>query len=303
MKHTVMEKAVLEQKSREIGVPFSNLVAEFILESFMCLLTESAFKEFLWIKSTLMFGLEQCTQENTLILHTAYLLNENVIQKQEIKPGQKLFLKMQYVMLSEILKVDKFPEIQWRGRPVQKESCVEFEITGTFENITVQLRMIVTELKNTDMMPEQKEISLFTVQEQSISYLEYPQEKLLVEQFFLIIKYMESLPEMYPYDIVYDILTHKVISGRNICKWLKKKCIENEIFLGNDHFDAMLSEETESFMKKRWEKYLERDNRKKPNWQDVINKIGEFFPDIWQAICQDELFFGDWMPELERFLG
>ena len=28
-----------------------------------------------------------------------------------------------------------------------------------------------------------------------------------------------------------------------------------------------------------------------------------FLGDMWEAVCRDEVFFGDWMPELARFLG
>jgi hypothetical protein len=28
-----------------------------------------------------------------------------------------------------------------------------------------------------------------------------------------------------------------------------------------------------------------------------------FLRPVWNAMCRDEVFFGDWMPELERFLG
>ena len=28
-----------------------------------------------------------------------------------------------------------------------------------------------------------------------------------------------------------------------------------------------------------------------------------FLGDMWEAVCRDEVFFGDWMPDLARFLG
>ena len=42
------------------------------------------------------------------------------------------------------------------------------------------------------------------------------------------------------------------------------------------------------------------DGRK--DWVEVMTLLEAFFPPVWRAIIRDEIFIGDWMPELCRFL-
>ena len=50
MKHTIIEKAALKAKSEETGIPFSNLLAGYVLEELMYLIEDSPFSLFLWLK-------------------------------------------------------------------------------------------------------------------------------------------------------------------------------------------------------------------------------------------------------------
>ena len=52
MKHTIIEKAALKAKSEETGIPFSNLLAGYVLEELMYLIEDSPFSLFLWLKNS-----------------------------------------------------------------------------------------------------------------------------------------------------------------------------------------------------------------------------------------------------------
>ena len=55
-------------------------------------------------------------------------------------------------------------------------------------------------------------------------------------------------------------------------------------------------------MKKKWKVFLRSIKEKEPQWEMVIERFLCFFEPIWQAVIEDFVFFGDWMPELNRFL-
>ena len=59
MKHTIIEKAALKAKSEETGIPFSNLLAGYVLEELMYLIEDSPFSLFLWLKNSGALGVEQ----------------------------------------------------------------------------------------------------------------------------------------------------------------------------------------------------------------------------------------------------
>ena len=57
-----------------------------------------------------------------------------------------------------------------------------------------------------------------------------------------------------------------------------------------------------TYMKKKWKVFLRSIKEKEPQWEAVIERFLCFFEPIWQAVIEDLVFFGDWMPELNRFL-
>ena len=116
MKHTIIEKAALKAKSEETGIPFSNLLAGYVLEELMYLIEDSPFSLFLWLKNSSALGVEQYRKKNLLTLDFAYVTDPRAMKREGIVPGQELSLKMGYVMLAYILKVEKVPDISWKGR-------------------------------------------------------------------------------------------------------------------------------------------------------------------------------------------
>lgn len=302
MKHTIIEKAALKAKSEELGIPFSNLLAGYVLEELMYLIEDSPFSLFLWLKNSSVLGIEQYRKKNILMLEFAYLTDKLAMKKDGIVPGQKLSLKMGYVMLAYILKEEKVPEIKWKGRASMKGNMVELEVAGEFAEMTVPIHIRVTEMEEEGMVPLRKQFPLFMETGKKIPYLEYPLEIILTEQLFSVIKNMELLPEMSAYDRIYEILSHEAVDGRHIREMLWDICKKEQLIPEESRVEEILSYRNYTYMRKRWEKYLRHRKRKEPSWEEVMEQLSEFLPRIWNSICKDEVFFGDWMPGLGRFL-
>ena len=66
MKHTIIEKAALKAKSEETGIPFSNLLAGYVLEELMYLIEDSPFSLFLWLKNSGALGVEQYRKKKSV---------------------------------------------------------------------------------------------------------------------------------------------------------------------------------------------------------------------------------------------
>ena len=141
MKHTIIEKAALKAKSEETGIPFSNLLAGYVLEELMYLIEDSPFSLFLWLKNSGALGVEQYRKKNLLTLDFAYVTDPRAMKREGIVPGQELSLKMGYVMLAYILKVEKVPDISWKGRASAGDHRVDLEIAGEFEEMTVPIHI------------------------------------------------------------------------------------------------------------------------------------------------------------------
>ena len=54
--------------------------------------------------------------------------------------------------------------------------------------------------------------------------------------------------------------------------------------------------------KKKWKAFLRSAGSREPVWEQAVDRFLKFFGPIWRAVADDAVFFGDWMPELNRFL-
>lgn len=302
MKHTIIEKSALKAKSEELGIPFSNLLAGYVLEELMYLIEDSPFSLFLWLKNSNVLGIEQYQKKNILTLEFGYVTDKLAMKKDGIVPGQELSLKMGYVMLAYILKVEKVPEISWKGRASIKGEAVELEVTGEFAEMTVPIHIRITKLTEEGLVPVKRDFPLFMQNNRKIPYLEYPVESILSEQLFAIIKNMELLPEMRAYDTVYQILKTDSVDARHIREMVCNYCKREQLIPEAGRIKEILSYRNYTYMRKRWEKYLRHRKKKEPTWDDVMSVLSEFLPRIWKSLCNDEVIFGDWMPDLGRFL-
>ena len=113
---------------------------------------------------------------------------------------------------------------------------------------------------------------------------------------------MELIPEMSAYDTAYQILCTEAVDGRHIRDMLGEFCEKELLIPEMARAEEIISYQNYSYMRKRWEKYLRHRSRKEPSWQEVMTVLEGFLPRIWKSLCEDEVFFGDWMPELGRFL-
>lgn len=302
MKHTVVTKADLKAKSEELQILFSNLLAGFVLEELMYLISDSVFANHLWLKNGNIFGVRQYREKNVLTLDFTYITDEKVMKRDAFLPGQCLSLKMGYIMLAHFLDKEKVPEIKWRGCAEEKNSVVEMEITGEYEEMTVPIHVKITQMSADSLRPHKKKLPLFMEANREIEYLQYPVEIILAEQIFIILKTMELIPKMSAYDYVYEILSNEPVDGRHIREMLFQMCKNEHLVPEEERLTEILGYINYTYMRKRWEKYLRRRKRKEPSWDEVMEKMEKFLPPIWTAVCRDEVFFGDWMPGLSRFL-
>ena len=271
-------------------------------EELMYLIEDSPFSLFLWLKNSGALGVEQYRKKNLLTLDFAYVTDPRAMKREGIVPGQELSLKMGYVMLAYILKVEKVPDISWKGRASAGDHRVDLEIAGEFEEMTVPIHIRVTELTEEGLVPVKRTFMPFMEGGKQIPYLEYPVESILAENLFYLIRDMELLPDMSVYDKVYGILKTEPVDGRHIQELLGEHCKKQQLLPEESRMKEILSYRDYSYMRKRWEKYLRHRKRKEPAWTEVMQVLEQFLPQMWSTLCRDEIFFGDWMPDLQRFL-
>lgn len=117
---------------------------------------------------------------------------------------------------------------------------------------------------------------------------------------------MELIPDMEIYREVFFILRNETLNGRHVCELLEDMCKTEEMIPDMERAEQIFSYRDYPYMKKRWEKFCRHSaiaGTETLKWEEEMECFHHFLGDMWEAVCRDEVFFGDWMPELARFLG
>ncbi len=98
-------------------------------------------------------------------------------------------------MLAYILKVEKVPDISWKGRASAGDHRVE-EIAGEFEEMTVPIHIRVTELTEEGLVPVKRTFYAVLWKAESRFRIWNIQWRVFSRRIFYLIRDMELLPDM-----------------------------------------------------------------------------------------------------------
>ena len=93
-------------------------------------------------------------------------------------------------------------------------------------------------------------------------------EQIAAEQLLLILKPLELIQDMTPYLKLYEIVTKCPLEGRKVQEHLYILCCKEYVKMQESLWNAVLC---------------------------------AFLEPIWKNITEDKIFFGDWMPQLQRY--
>lgn len=166
----------------------------------------------------------------------------------------------------------------------------------TFENMRVPMEIFILH-ESGFPAPRQAE-GEFTLTGVGFSYLQFPRETQMAEDFFTIIKNLELIKDMSPYHRLYTGINSFSVEGKLLWLSLKELC---EVVDPKD-FERVKAYGENNYMSLSWDKYLKGQNLDKISWKETISLICDFMGPICTSLLEDTPFLGDWMPELRRFL-
>ena len=105
-----------------------------------------------------------------------------------------------------------------------------------------------------------------------------------------------------PFAEAYGILLQNACDGTAFQVRLKSVCLENNIPFTSSRLEKFrLLRENKVFAKK-WERRRKQALEADVSWAALIDTLYAFIAPVWEACMNDTVFFGDWMPELGRYL-
>ena len=228
--------ADLQEKSEEWKIPFSNLLAGFVLEEFMLRFSASEFKNRFLLRNGTVLGLEQYRKKNILKLDFFCEPDERIPEK----------------LLQLYLQKKEQSPVRWKGTISSQQAGTCLELQGQFEEMKVPVTVGIHFMHLGKIWGlVERQIPFLMDETVQIEWKEFPAELVLAKQIFVILRDMELIPDMEIYREVFFILRNETLNGRHVCELLEDMCKTEEMIPDMERAEQIFSYRDYPYMKKQ----------------------------------------------------
>lgn len=129
----------------------------------------------------------------------------------------------------------------------------------------------------------------------------YPEAE-LAEAFIECWEKMELFSEMSNLEYIYLAGKTFPLDGRRLSEYMEYYFAQRGLSFTKERCTQVFACEKNAYLKKRWKAYLSKEKRSAPDWNEVMGCIRNMYEPVILILCKDEIFFGDWMPAVGRYL-
>lgn len=285
-----MNSKAIKMKSEELDIPFANILSGYAIEVAVAMISASSYGDELWLCNYKDLGIDVYKKKPSLALSYKY-------------QGKKELVDFCQQLCSDLVKKyeeEGFTIKEQESGPAEKGIRISLELL--LEDMYVPLVVDVEKILTSHLFPREETLRLLMENNKAVTLKLYPIEQMVALHLAEMIKQLELINQMEHYMELYDILKKYPIEGRKVKDEMVRLCEEMKIFTDEKAYSLWVTYFDYTYMKKKWKVLLRQQKREEPTWQEAFLLIKKFFEPIWQAVCREEVFFGDWMPEIERFL-
>lgn len=290
MGNQLLNDHFIRQRSEELKIPYENLLVASVLEEIVNKIAQSYAARFFWIKNYAKLNLESYRKKIEFQLHFF------------MKEGERFHYKKADIssLSAEIFRNYKKEAIHWNYRVCMDGKIIYIDVTAEIANVKVPVKINLEPVRQEKLIPYSREMKLYTLNNRKVTLLCFPSEYVIAEKFVEVLDKLELLNDLSCYMEIYHILKNEILSGRKVWELLMEGCKGRKISIEHQRYDLWMSYRTNRYMQQKWKAYLRKENRKNPDWKEVMDLSGRFFSVIWDHMCRNIVYLGDWMPELER---
>lgn len=187
-----------------------------------------------------------------------------------------------------------------KGKRGMKNPCILLEIAwGTCQ---IPFELEIFPYKEHHIYPQEKILEEIFPEKEKAIYCKFPSEEYLSRGFYEILNSLELLNDLSWYQEIYGILTRESVNGRKVWDSFRRLLLEQPMPSVEKRLDTLKSYEGYWYMEKKWNNQCVGEKEEYPQWNQVIQLFGKFFTPIFEGVMKDEVFIGDWMPQLGRYL-
>lgn len=127
-------------------------------------------------------------------------------------------------------------------------------------------------------------------------------ETVAAECLIEVLENKELLDSLYEIFIITKIAQNFSLNGRKIQDYLRNQKENTENWFVAADFKNLLHSKLEKQHQVKWKQFCNVEGEKETDFSKMIELVCMFLEPVWDALFQDIEFFGDWMPELGRYL-
>ena len=236
-------------------------------------------------------------------LSYVYRPDEKIMARDGFMPGQSFsapgFLEA-FLSYIKLIMAPDFILDEKKVEASKKHIRIESEVLE--DGITMPLILDFTE-NNEEIAPEKIRFAPKTISDLPADIFIFPAERRAAGIMAGLLKSLEYTNDFGLFAELYDIASNIPCDGTLLFVSMKKALPEKEVDLTPGRRRCFDTFSVDRRMKKRWEQYKKR-NELSISWEELLSRLRVFFDPIFEAIAseEDSSFFGDWIPELGRYL-
>lgn len=302
MKLGMMFPQKWKDKSEKDDILLSDILYGVGVENLLQRLEKSAFYEYLWLANEEAIGEAAYKKKNKARLEFLYVESGKKNYHPYAVAGDRFSQEVQLLLIEELFSREE-EDVSWEYQIRESQMGVTLLLTFMYLDMRAPISIYIGTPNLRAQKPKQKELKLLLAEKKTFHYLCYSKESILAENLFDIMRKLELILDMKAYDEANQILKNYSISGRYILDEFTSMSEKEPKVATLKRLEQVASYKNYGYMKKRWQQYQRTQGAAQEDWEDVIERILSFMNPIWKALCENQIFFDDWMPELGRFLG
>lgn len=277
----------IREKGKKLNLPYVQAISLYLFERILERVSHSELKDEMWLRQTEFFqkGKKKKTVPNQIVYYMKDISYQTLQQA-----------------MDEILRQKKDSSFQMEWEMLFLDNEIEIVLHTKVEQVEVPFKVVIRPVWMEDQFSEKEVYFSLLWENRTVEYRAYPVELRLAECFYEILDKLELTASMECYDTVCQILREHSVDGRrtylNMLELLEKQPVTSV----EKRWDTVLGYRDYSYMKKRWNTWRKAEKENMISWEECMETLREFFSPIWNAIQEDKIFIGDWMPHLGRYL-
>ncbi len=286
----MVNRNAIRVKSEELEIPFGNVLSGYGLESVLDMIVESSYGKDMWLCNGSTLGINIY---KTKSVHKLFFKYKGKEEQNVVIDGIAQIMKLGLEKLGFVTE-----NVHMESR--EKQGHILWQ--GYLEEMFLPIHIYIEEDRGVQGIPVEENVRLFMDNNRTILVRNYPLEQSIAIYFMEMFHDLELINHMEYYRLAYEILKKYPLEGRRVKDELEKQCEKMHVAKSEKPYGLWKTYKEYPYMEKKWKAHLRKEKTDSPEWKEMFSLLNDFIEPIWDAICRNEIFFADWMPEIQRFL-